>query len=591
MLGIWVDVGTAQDPPALETWMPDANLRTVVLARLKLYMVLQPGDTTFTQGNLEDSRFTSLHANDKGITDITGLEYATSLTSLQLRDNSISDFTPISSLTNLKTLNLINTGFSDSDISILSPLVNLQFALLLDANRISDLQALVNVISANMPRLTQLHISDNRFCDITPLTALPTALKDQLTGLNLDNIPISNFGPLAEFTNLMDLSIERTGIKDLRPLRGLTSLTSLNLSSNGISNLEPLSGLTDLRALFLLRNQIRDLRPLSGLTKLTLLYACWNPFPTDPNPFESLTGLTAMADFAVDTTYETLAEEVFSTVPFKVFCNPANASFEVLFCSTLSETETALNPDSEVNWEVNSSEVKRRRRIITRCGLGWAPHAQYQHGEPPKVMIYALEFEYNPARNAGFSCKAIEIRTGDDSIENLAGWNLYLGTLYNPSDIPVTIPEAHSQITGRILRLTPEMLGLETFRCSTASGISHPLPSVHYVLKTDENVLVDTAYSCFIWGQNAYTTVNGVNVKSPRSISSAALREMGTPRIERYIMKPTSVYITYMNLDEFTWDRPVLSDWLLPASESSAPGAPSAIQRNLVTMWGTLKKE
>ena len=206
-------------------------------------------------------------------------------------------------------------------------------------------------------------------------------------------------------------------------------------------------------------------------------------------------------------------------------------------------------------------------------------------------MIYALEFEYDPESHGRYICKTIEIRTGDDSIENLAGWNLYLGTLYNPSRIPITIPEEHSQITGRILRITPEMLGLETFPCNTVNGISHPLPGVHYVLKTDENVLVDTAYSCFVWGQNAYTTVNGVNVKSKRRISSAALREMETPRLERYISNNIGVFITYMDIEAFTWDRMVLSDWLLAASELSAPGAPSAIQRKLVTTWGALKKQ
>ena len=205
-------------------------------------------------------------------------------------------------------------------------------------------------------------------------------------------------------------------------------------------------------------------------------------------------------------------------------------------------------------------------------------------------MIYALEFEYDPESDGTYTCKTIEIRTGDDTIESLAGWKLYLGTLYNPSRVPLTIPEVHSQVRDKILRITPEMLGLETFPCNTVNGISHPLPGVQYVLKTDENILVDTAYSCFIWGQTAYTTVNGENVESPRRISSAALREMEMPRLERYIWDNTGVYITYMSLDEFTWDRVVLSDWLLPTSEVSAPGAPSAIQRKLVTTWGELKK-
>ena len=72
----------------------------------------------------------------------------------------------------------------------------------------------------------------------------------------------------------------------------------------------------------------------------------------------------------------------------------------------------------------------------------------------------------------------------------------------------MTIPEEHSQITDRVLRITPERLGLETFLCNTVNDISHPLPGVRYVL--NKNVLVDIAYSCFLWGQNAYTTVNGV---------------------------------------------------------------------------------
>ena len=114
------------------------------------------------------------------------------------------------------------------------------------------------------------------------------------------------------------------------------------------------------------------------------------------------------------------------------------------------------------------------------------------------------------------------------------------------------------------------------------------------MLKTDENVLVDTAYSCFIWGQNAYTTVNGVNVKSQRRISSQALRAMETPRIERYIMKPTSIFLTYIPFEDFAWDRAVLSDWLLGSSEDTVaanPNAPFLPDKKLTTTWGAIKKQ
>ena len=133
------------------------------------------------------------------------------------------------------------------------------------------------------------------------------------------------------------------------------------------------------------------------------------------------------------------------------------------------------------------------------------------------------------------------------------------------------------------------MFELEAFRCNTVNGISQPLPGVQYALKTDENILVDAAYSCFVCGREAYTTVDGVNVKNQRQISSAA-REIETLRLERYILDNTSVYRTYMDIEAFTWERAVLSDWLLAPSEVSAPRAPTAIRRKLSTTWGALKK-
>ena len=368
-----------------------------------------------------------------------------------------------------------------------------------------------------------------------------------------------------------------------------TSLTQLQLDNNRITDITPLKNLTNLQwRLELQYNRISDLEPLSALTKLQTLNICYNPY-TDITPLAKLPDLGTNASFG----------RLYIDKEF--WEDPANAAMvarltqveRVTLCPPLPDPPPpTIESETEQASEQASAPKAKQRRYIDRCGLGWSPQSQYQHFEElPKVMIYALEFEYDPERHGRYLCKTIEIRTGDDTIENLAGWNLYLGTLYNPSFIPITIPEVHSHITDRILRITPEMLGLETFPCNTAGGISHPLPGVQYVLKTDENILVDTAYSCFLWGQNAWTTVNGKNVKSQRSISSAALREMETPRLERYIWDNTGVYITYMDIEAFTWDRVVLSDWLLPTSEVSAPGAPSALQRNLVGTWGALKKQ
>ena len=68
---------------------------------------------------------------------------------------------------------------------------------------------------------------------------------------------------------------------------------------------------------------------------------------------------------------------------------------------------------------------------------------------------------------------------------------------------------------------------------------------------------------------------------------------MATPRIERYIINPNSVSITYMGIDDFHWDRAVLSDWLLASSDTlevAGSNAPAYPYKKLTTYWGTLKQ-
>ena len=202
-------------------------------------------------------------------------------------------------------------------------------------------------------------------------------------------------------------------------------------------------------------------------------------------------------------------------------------------------------------------------------------------------MIYALEFEYKQDPRTRYICSAIEIRTGDPTLTHLDGWKLYFGTLYNQSRTAIKLTQTNSQITDGVLRLTPEMLGLESLACRNAYVSGQTLPSVHYVLKNKKNRTIDTAYSCFQWGQRA------IRQGSPRRISSQGLQAMETARIERYIIDPNSVSITYMDFDDFQWDRPVLSDWLLASTDTSevaGGNAPAHPYKKLTTYWGTLKQ-
>ena len=191
--------------------------------------------------------------------------------------------------------------------------------------------------------------------------------------------------------------------------------------------------------------------------------------------------------------------------------------------------------------------------------------------------------------NGNYTCSAIEIRTGDATLSHLDGWQLYLGTRYNPSRLPITLTQENSQITDQILRLTPESLGQQTFACRTLYASGQPLPSVRYELKNENNIHIDRAYSCYRWGQTALTPEKQI---SPRRISSQSLQAMNPPRIERYLSDPTKVFRTYIDFSAFGWDRAVFSDWLLAASEASdiaGGNAPSSSYRQLTTSWAALK--
>ena len=534
---------------------PDPNLAAAVRGALGL------GATDpIPQTNL--NTLTYLFASNAGITDLTGLEYATGLWDLYLPRNQVSDISRLASLTRLVNLDL--DGNQVSDISPLASLTRLE-TLDLSKNPISNFAPLAGLTALTSLNLLGTGFSNSDFAHISLLV--------NLMRLELSDNEISALEGLGAFPNLIYLHLNGNQIRDITPLAGFTSLTQLYLSKNQITDLSPLAGLTGLTWLYINSNQVSDLTPLTGLTGLRRLIICYNPF-TDISPIASLTGLTILS---ID---EAFVESV-GVIPGRV----------VYPCAPLPDPPPEPETSSPESESPPTEPAVKQRSSFARCGLGWTP-LQYNI-ELPKVMIYALEFEYDPDSYVPYICKTIEIRTGDDAIENLAGWNLYLGTLYNPSHIPLKIPEEHSQVTGRILRITPEMLGLETFPCNTTNGISHPLPGVQYVLKTDENVLVDTAFSCFVWGQSAYTTVNDKNVESPRRISSQALREMDTPRIERYITNPTGIFITYIPFEDFAWDRAVLSDWLLGSSEEmeiTGGNAPSYPYKKLTTSWAALKK-
>ena len=193
-----------------------------------------PTSTRLTILNL--LTLTTFQAEVSGISDLTGLERATSLTTLNLRGNSITDITPLESLTSLTTLNL-----SDNSIIDITPLKNLT-------------------------SLTTLNLRGNNVINITPLEGLTS-----LATLNLRGNSITDITPLEDLPELSSLNLSRNSIGNLDPLLGLIGLTVLEISGSDITNLNVISSLTGLRILDVSDNAITDITLLGSLERLTTL--------------------------------------------------------------------------------------------------------------------------------------------------------------------------------------------------------------------------------------------------------------------------------------------------------------------------------
>ena len=306
-----------------EVSIPDAALRQFIRSALGL----AEGDT-ITQQKM--AGLTRLYAQSSQISDLTGLEHATSLSYLFLEVNSISNISAVSGLTSLTRLSLSGNSISDisalsgltnltflslegntiSDISALSGLTSLTF-LSLSANTISDISALSGLTSlttlslegntisdisalSGLTSLNYLHLTDNRISDISAVSGL-TSLK----GLYLFINTISDISAVSGLTSLRDLSLEGNTISDISALSGLTSLTFLSLSDNTISDISAVAGLTSLTELFLHNNTISDVSAVAGLTSLTELSLSGNSI-SDLAPLRTLKENNPSVDIDID---------------------------------------------------------------------------------------------------------------------------------------------------------------------------------------------------------------------------------------------------------------------------------------------------
>ena len=146
--------------------IPDPNLEQVIREALAL-----PEAEEITSVEMEQLR--ELVATKRGVTDLTGLEYATNLRILLVSNTTITDLRPIENLTSLRTLGIWNIPPKDLNLDLqpLVKLVNLEL-LSLEGIGLSDISVLSNLIS-----LRKLHLRHNLILDHSPVLSLPNLVE------------------------------------------------------------------------------------------------------------------------------------------------------------------------------------------------------------------------------------------------------------------------------------------------------------------------------------------------------------------------------------------------------------------------------
>ena len=249
--------------PGASVYIPDPNLRAAIAEALGK----TPNDPITTE---DMATLDWLLPEDKGISDLTGLEFATNLERLEIQGNQISDITPLKGLTKLDHL----------DIS---------------ANEIIDLSPL-----AELKNLRHVKVSHNNISDLSPMAGLSNLrrfdswgnpLSDLSSLVGLEVIDICGGEPdistLEGAKNLKELYLLGCGVSDVSPVAKLTGLTRLGLPGNRISDISLLAKLTNLKWLELADNNISDVSPLAQLKNLTWLHVGGNEI-SDFSPLDGL---------------------------------------------------------------------------------------------------------------------------------------------------------------------------------------------------------------------------------------------------------------------------------------------------------------
>lgn len=213
------------------------------------------------------------------VTDITGLEYFTSLETLSLKYNNVSDIKPIEGISTLKVLILGENPISSINLDKLGELTDLR----LYGTNISDIDL------TKTPKLESLYLQRTNVSkvDLTPLQSLDQALLNKcssLTEIKASNLPsitridavecnLKSF-EISDCPSLRELHLNSNKLTSIK-MTNLAMLMRLNVYDNQITSID-VSNLPLLMWLFVYDNQLTSI-DLSANVPLREFRASNNP--------------------------------------------------------------------------------------------------------------------------------------------------------------------------------------------------------------------------------------------------------------------------------------------------------------------------
>ena len=213
------------------------------------------------------------------VTDITGLEYFTSLETLSLKYNKVSDIKPIEGISTLKVLILGENPISSINLDALGELTDLR----LYGTEISEIDL------TKTPKLESLYLQRTNVSkvDLTPLQSLDQALLNKcssLTEIKASNLPsitridavecnLKSF-EISDCPSLRELHLNSNKLTSIK-MTNLAMLMRLNVYDNQLTSID-VSNLPLLMWLFVYDNQLTSI-DLSANVPLREFRASNNP--------------------------------------------------------------------------------------------------------------------------------------------------------------------------------------------------------------------------------------------------------------------------------------------------------------------------